>query len=255
MGAGAGSSLGSGGGATTTGGGGSSARATRSHGSAALAAVQDPERTHWPEPLNTTRPSADLTYPGVACGVPAALDAPVAPVGAAVAPAAAGAAPAWATRIGSLPLAGATAVVLALLMGAQTPAGVACVRTQLPEPEYSVLPPPLEAKPEVVWAPAMPANAVSAAAMATVLRRCTDGGLSLFVIVAVLSRSALQEVLRLPRWRQSAHDVALERQQLTCLHRTRRATMNCCGAGRSLLGMRNAYTVFGVVCAALLFGL
>jgi hypothetical protein len=31
--------------------------------------------------------------------------------------------------------------------------------------------------------------------------------------------------------------------------------MNCCGARRSLLGMRNAYTVFGVVCAALLFGL
>jgi hypothetical protein len=31
--------------------------------------------------------------------------------------------------------------------------------------------------------------------------------------------------------------------------------MKWCGAGRSLLRMRNAYTVFGVVCAALLFGL
>ena len=124
--------------------------------------------------------------------MPAALDAPVAPVGAAVAPAAAGAAPAWATRIGSLPLAGATAVVLALFIGAQTPAGVACVRTQLPEPEYSVLPPPLEAKPEVVCAPAMPANAVSAAAMATAPKRCADGGVSRFVIVgAVLSKISL----------------------------------------------------------------
>src|SRR5688572_16391816 len=59
-GGGAGSSLGSGG-ATATGGGGSSARATRSHGSAALEGTQEPERTHWPEPLSTTLPSEDLT--------------------------------------------------------------------------------------------------------------------------------------------------------------------------------------------------
>src|SRR5688500_2663960 len=59
-GGGAGSSLGSGG-ATATGGGGSSARATRSHGSAALAGTQEPARTHWPEPLSTTLPSDDLT--------------------------------------------------------------------------------------------------------------------------------------------------------------------------------------------------
>src|SRR3989337_2660398 len=45
-----------------------------------------------------------------------------------------------------------------------------------------------------VCAPATPANAASAAAIATALRRRADGGLNRLVIVAVLSESALQKV-------------------------------------------------------------
>src|SRR5687768_17377470 len=142
----------------------------------------------------------------MACGVPPVAEAPLAAL-APAAPAAAGAAPlrdvsACATCV--LRGAAAAEVLLAFDIGTHGPAGLACVRTHSPEPEYRVPPPPLVAQPEEVCAPAMPANAASAAAIATALRRCADGGLNRFIIiVAVLSKISLQKVQRHRRlWRR-----------------------------------------------------
>ncbi len=153
--------------------------------------------------------------------------------------------------------AAAAEVLLAFDIGTHGPAGLACVRTHSPEPEYRVLPPPLVAQPEEVCAPAMPANAANAVAIATALRRCAGGGLSRFIIVvAVLSRSACKKFSGIVACGGgTASEVAPERQQLTCLNRTNGCAMNWCSATRSLHRMSHAYTVFGVVCAALLFGL